>query len=186
MAKATRSNDWGFPRWRGYGSSREAKPVRLCDRQGCEEPGDRPAPKAPNSPERWYFCETHAAEYNRNWDYFAGLTAEEAAERERNERRDNKGYKEAQHYGWGGPGDGRFSRDELNALKALELDEEADFEAVKAAWRRLAKEHHPDLKPGDSAAYVKFQSIQAAFEVMKRWEERRLAIGKSAKTKQRA
>ncbi len=179
MAKATRSNDWGFPRWRSYGSSREAKPVRLCDRDGCDEPGDRPAPKAPNSPDRWYFCEAHAAEYNRNWDYFAGLTAEEAAAREAQEQRDNKGFKEAQHYGWGGAGDGRFSRDELNALKALELDDEADFEAVKSAWRRLAKEHHPDLKPGDSAAYVKFQTIQAAFEVMKRWEERRLALGKS-------
>ena len=47
-------------------------PVRLCDRHGCTEPGDRPAPKSPNSPERWYFCEAHAAEYNRNWNYFEG------------------------------------------------------------------------------------------------------------------
>ena len=73
MAKARRSNDWGFPRWRGYGSSRETTTVRLCDRHGCEEPGDCPAPKAPNSPERWMFCQKHAAEYNRKWDYFEGL-----------------------------------------------------------------------------------------------------------------
>ena len=46
---------------------------------GCDQPGDRPAPKSPNSPERWYFCEAHAAEYNRNWNYFEGLSAEEAA-----------------------------------------------------------------------------------------------------------
>ena len=75
MAKATRSNDWGFPRWRGYGGNRAATEVRLCDRHGCTEPGDRPAPKAPNKPDRWYFCERHAAEYNRNWNYFEGLTA---------------------------------------------------------------------------------------------------------------
>src|SRR4028118_2439080 len=81
MVKQTRSNDWGFPRWRGYGSGRGAQQVRLCDRDGCEEPGDRPAPKSPNSRERWHFCERHAAEYNRNWNYFEGLTAEDAAER---------------------------------------------------------------------------------------------------------
>ena len=56
MSRKTRSDDWGFPRWRGYGSSREAVKVRLCDRFGCTNPGDRPAPKAPNSPERWWFC----------------------------------------------------------------------------------------------------------------------------------
>ena len=37
MARSSsRSNDWGFPRWRGYGSSREATQVRLCDRHGCD------------------------------------------------------------------------------------------------------------------------------------------------------
>ena len=51
--------------------------MRLCDREGCEEPGDRPAPKSPNSPERWMFCERHAAEYNRGWNYFEGLSAED-------------------------------------------------------------------------------------------------------------
>ena len=81
MAKPGRSNDWGFPRWRSYGSSREAESVRLCDRHGCSEPGDRPAPKSPNSRDRWYFCETHAAEYNRRWNYFEGLSTDEAARR---------------------------------------------------------------------------------------------------------
>src|SRR3546814_10407958 len=51
MSTARRSTDWGFPRWRGYGSEREAVRVRLCDRHGCEEPGDRPAPKSPNRSE---------------------------------------------------------------------------------------------------------------------------------------
>ena len=85
--------DWGFPRWRGYGTSREAAKVRLCDRHGCDEPGDCPAPKAPNSPERWYFCQRHAAEYNAKWDYFEGLEKAEAEARAGAEQRDNAGYK---------------------------------------------------------------------------------------------
>lgn len=175
MSRSSRSYDWGFPRWRGYGTAREATTVRLCDRHGCEEPGDRPAPKAPNSKERWYFCERHAAEYNRNWDYFQGLTPEEAAEREANERRDVGGFREASYHGWGGPGDGTRSRDEMRALDVLELENDADFEAVRAAWRKLAKANHPDVAPGDAEAAVRFQAIQAAYEILRNAEERRAA-----------
>lgn len=175
MARTTRSNDWGFPRWRSYGTAREAAQVRLCDRHGCDQPGDRPAPKSPNSRERWHFCEAHAAEYNRNWNYFEGLSAEEAAAREADERRSASGYAEASHYGWGGPGDGSRSREEMRALDVLGLESDADFETIKTAWRRLAKANHPDVKPNDAEAAVRFQSIQAAFEVLRRAEERRAA-----------
>src|SRR5258705_7590011 len=128
MAKASRSNDWGFPRWRAYGAARDAEPVRPCDRHGCDAPGDRPAPKSPNSPERWYFCERHAGEYNRGWNYFEGLTAEEAAAREAEETRTADGYAEAKHYGWAGPGDGSRSRAEMRALEVLKLESAPDFD----------------------------------------------------------
>jgi hypothetical protein len=173
--RQTRSDDWGFPRWRSYGGERGATQVRLCDRDGCDRPGDRPAPKSPNSPERWYFCEEHAGEYNRNWDYFQGLSAEEAAERERNERRTSAGYSESSYNSWGGPGDGNRSRDEMRALEALELDGDSGFEDAKAAWRRLAKANHPDVKPGDEAAAERFRKIQAAWDVLRSAEERRQA-----------
>src|SRR3546814_7065009 len=119
MSTARRSTDWGFPRWRGYGSEREAVRVRLCDRHGCEEPGDRPAPKSPNSKDRWYFCEQHAAEYNRNWNYFEGLSDEEAKAREAEEQRDAGGFAESKHYGWGGPGDGSRSEEHTSELQSL-------------------------------------------------------------------
>ena len=173
MARNGRSNDWGFPRWRSYGATREAQTVRLCDRHGCDRPGDCPAPKSPNSRERWYFCADHAGEYNRNWDYFQGLDQEEREQRERDEQREANGYQSSAYHGWGGPGDGSRSRDELNALKALELEDDVDFEAVKKSWRRLAKENHPDVKPGDAQAAIRFQTIQAAYEVLRAAEERR-------------
>ncbi|HEX8666928.1 MAG TPA: J domain-containing protein [Allosphingosinicella sp.] len=173
MARQTRSNDWGFPRWRSYGSERRAAQVRLCDREGCDRPGDRPAPKSPNSPERWYFCETHAAEYNRNWNYFEGLSAEDAAAREADERRGANGYKQSTHYAWGGPGDGTRSREEMRALDVLEVESDAGFEEIKSAYRRLAKANHPDAAPGDMEAADRFQKIQAAYEVLRKAEDRR-------------
>src|ERR1700712_41766 len=105
MTRSSRNLDWGFPRWRGYGTSSEATQVKLCDRHNCENKGDRPAPKSPNSPERWYFCEAHAAEYNRGWNYFEGLSAEDAAAREAEETRDATAYQAGPKCGWGGPGD---------------------------------------------------------------------------------
>lgn len=173
VARQTRSNDWGFPRWRGYGSSRAAAEVRLCDRHGCTEPGDRPAPKAPNKPDRWYFCERHAAEYNRNWDYFQGLSAEDAAAREAEEQRDAGAFGHARHYGWGGSGDGSRSRDEMRALDVLELEADAEFEDVKQAYRRLAKLNHPDVAGDDAEAAKRFQAVQAAYDVLRKGEERR-------------
>lgn len=173
MARNNRSNDWGFPRWRGYEAGREAQAVRLCDRHGCDRPGICPAPKSPNSPDRWYFCQEHAAEYNKGWDYFEGLNAEEREERAREESRDAGAYRSSAHHQWGGPGDGTRSRDEMKALDVLGLDSDADFETVKRSWRQLAKENHPDVRPGDPDAAARFQQVQAAFDVLRAAEDRR-------------
>jgi hypothetical protein len=177
MARYGRSSDWGFPRWRSYGAETAATRVRMCDRHGCDKPGDRPAPKSPNSPERWYFCEEHAGEYNRNWDYFQGLSAEEAAAREADERRTSAGFRESMHHAWAGPGDGTRSRDEMRALETLELESDATMDEAKTAWRRLAKANHPDVKPGDEAAAERFRKVQAAWDVLRAAEERRQALG---------
>jgi hypothetical protein len=157
MNRVRRSTDWGFPRWRGYGGARDAVQVRLCDRVGCQERGDCPAPKSPNHPERWYFCQAHAAEYNSGWDYFEGLSKEEAAEREASERQTHEGYHESAHYGWGGSGDGTRSRDEVRALELFDLTPDADF----------------DVRPGDETAAKAFQALQLAYEVLRQAEERR-------------
>lgn len=165
MPGRSRNLDWGFPRWRDYGSGTSAATVRLCDRDGCDAPGDRPAPKAPNRPERWYFCEAHAAEYNRRWNYFEGLTAEEARAREAGEAGETA-FTQARHWRWGGAGDGSRSRAELDALSVLELEADADAAAIKAAHRRLAKANHPDTAPDDPAAATRFQVVQAAYNVL--------------------
>ena len=147
--------------------------MRLCDRHGCTEAGTCPAPKTPNGPERWMFCQTHAAEYNQGWDYFEGLDKEEAAAREADETRDNSGYQESAHYGWAMSGDGSRGRDELRALDLLELTPDADFDAIKKAYRAKAKVVHPDLRPGDEDAAKAFQALQLAYEVLRAAEERR-------------
>jgi DnaJ-class molecular chaperone len=65
----------------------------------------------------------------------------------------------------------------MRALDALELDSDAEFKDVKAAYRRLAKANHPDVKPGDGEAASRFQTVQAAYDVLRKSEERRNGKG---------
>ncbi len=44
----------------------------------------------------------------------------------------------------------------------LGIGRDADKDAVRSAYRRLAKESHPDLHPGDAAAEERFKRISAA------------------------
>ncbi len=172
-----RSNDWGFPRWRAYdGAGGSPQALRRCDRDGCDLPGTCPAPKAPNRPERWWFCAAHAAEYNRGWDYFAALDAETAEAARAEDSASARGYRRAAHWDWG-EGDGSRSRAEQDALKVLELEPDASVEAIKSAYRRLAKAHHPDLNPGDAGAEARFRATQAAYAVLREAEARRAEAG---------
>ena len=61
----------------------------------------------------------------------------------------------------------------MRALEVLELESDADFAAVKKAWRVKAKAVHPDVKPGDKEAAEAFQKYQLAYEILKSAEERR-------------
>jgi curved DNA-binding protein CbpA len=49
---------------------------RPCDHVGCQRGGAHRAPKARDREgEFWWFCGEHAAEYNRQWNYFSGMSA---------------------------------------------------------------------------------------------------------------
>lgn len=51
--------------------------------------------------------------------------------------------------------------------QVLGVQSTADDSAIKSAYRKLAKENHPDLKPGDKAAEARFKEIGEAYEVLK-------------------
>jgi len=54
----------------------------------------------------------------------------------------------------------------VDYYKILELDKNANADAVKKAYRKLARKHHPDLNPNDESAKKKFQQINEANEVL--------------------
>ncbi len=50
--------------------------------------------------------------------------------------------------------------------KVLGIDRSAKPDAIKAAYRKLARKYHPDLNPNDKEAKKKFQEINEANEVL--------------------
>lgn len=56
----------------------------------------------------------------------------------------------------------------------LGVSRTASQDEVKKAYRRLAKQHHPDVNPGNRAAEEKFKEATAAFEVLSDEKRRRL------------
>jgi len=56
------------------------KPVdKVCEAEGCTEPGDCRTAKSPREPRTYlWFCQHHAREHNKQWNYFEGLSADEA------------------------------------------------------------------------------------------------------------
>lgn len=48
----------------------------------------------------------------------------------------------------------------------------ADEKAIRRAYRKLAKESHPDLHPGDAAAAQRFKDVAEAYEVLGDAEKR--------------
>lgn len=63
--------------------------------------------------------------------------------------------------------------DNKNYYKILGVPRAADAEAIKKAFRKLARQHHPDANKGDKRAEEKFKEINEAYEVLSDPEKRR-------------
>ncbi len=171
---------------------------RACDHIGCEFPGEHRAPKAPNRPrEHWYFCRAHAAEYNRNWNYFDGMTEDEFVNFQAAEAvghrpmwtfRPARGERVSASRFWrtAGPGDtfGLFrnkdgnkpasaqvrsrNRVQIAALEALSLPDDADATAIRTRYAELVKRWHPDSNGGDRSSEGLLTKAVQAYQTLKR------------------
>lgn len=61
----------------------------------------------------------------------------------------------------------------LDYYKILGVDKSASEDAIKKAYRKLARKFHPDLNPNDKEAQKKFQEINEANEVLSDPEKRK-------------
>lgn len=58
-------------------------------------------------------------------------------------------------------------------FKVLGVERSADADAIKRAFRKLARQYHPDVNPGDASAEARFKEISEAYEVLSDPDKRR-------------
>ena len=162
--------------------------IKKCDHPGCTKAGTCRAPKTRDLREYWWFCREHAAEYNKNWNYYAGMTPDEIEEDWERQTfgaplRDKTQVETDQQDYIKFLNDfitGRTTFDKTpprrtapaprisTAFKTLDLPITATWRVVSTRYRHLAKRHHPDTATGDKDAATKqFTKITDAYNVLK-------------------
>ena len=61
---------------------------------------------------------------------------------------------------------------ETDYYKTLGVNRDASADEIRKAYRKLAKENHPDVKKDDPAAAERFKQVQEAYEVLSDTEKR--------------
>ena len=49
---------------------------------------------------------------------------------------------------------------------SLGIDKSASDDDIKKAYRKMAKQYHPDVNPGDAAAEARFKEVSEAYEIL--------------------
>ena len=162
--------------------------IKKCDHPGCTKAGTCRAPKSRDLREYWWFCREHAAEYNKNWNYYDGMTPDEIeADWERQTfgaplkdtttaNRDADDYVKFLNDFITGrstfdktPPRANITmpRTVVSALKVFGLPLTCTWREISARYRALAKQHHPDTAKHANAA-TEFARISAAYDVLKK------------------
>lgn len=170
-------------------------PVRGCDHPGCEGGGEFRAPHSRLELDRYFwFCLEHVRAYNAAWNYYAGMSEGEIeahirqdtvwqrptwklgqrhtpfGERVRDPFGFQNGYANGHANGHRHNGSDRVARATSACEQALAVfDIEPPFTAVrlKARYKVLVKEHHPDAHGGDKVAEEKLKIINQAYATLK-------------------
>lgn len=146
---------------------------RRCDHPGCLSVATAKAPKSRDLMADFYwFCQPHAAEYNKSWDFFAGMSEGEIRRRREEESmtggrptwqmQAGKFSREAAAFATGA---GRAFSDPLGIFKAAERKKQADAEA----GRRIGKIERGALADLDLTESATGEEIRVRYrELVKR------------------
>lgn len=174
---------------------------RGCDHPGCDEPGEHRAPKARDRLDEYlWFCLDHVRDYNKAWNYYAGMSPEQI---ETETRRDTTWQRPTWPLGARSSGAGRFNREtaeihdgfgffgdnggehlsgaararaagfrpdspEARALATIDLEPPLNLTRLKARYKELVKQHHPDANGGDKLAEERLKVINEANAILKK------------------
>jgi hypothetical protein len=159
---------------------------RCCAWPGCGECGAYRAPVARNRLREFqFFCLDHVREFNSKWNFFAGMSP---AEIEQHQRADVTWHRPSWRFGTRAGSDqhwrdmfGLFGEEAAQSSRrpiqpvtkveqmvaVLELEVGFTLDELKARFKALVKQHHPDLHGGDKAAEERLKLIIEAYTYLR-------------------
>lgn len=169
--------------------------LRHCENAGCEGEGEFRAPKTRSEQtEYFWFCLDCVREYNKKWDYFAGMGPDEIEEF-RNSA--THGHRPTWNMHISPQQASEQLRSRLNclfgdgfirqpdprhhlpnktrkAMETLELEEyPVTLASIKSQYKKLVKRYHPDLNRNDPACEERFKQVTEAYsQLLSQYQER--------------
>ncbi|GAB5377219.1 MAG: J domain-containing protein [Acuticoccus sp.] len=183
---------------RGGASGEQVTIQRTCEVEGCKAAGEYRAPKGRGKEGQYHtFCLDHVREYNKNYNYFMGMTDDDVVAFQRDAiighrptrpigvrgghaRRANAAFSGFYDdpfgfFGGGGedggpaePEERRIKAPERHAFEIMGLEPGASKDAIKARYKTLVKRHHPDANQGDRSSEERLRSVINAYNVLRR------------------
>ena len=162
----------------------------ICEWQNCKEVGKFKAPsEKDNSKNFKWLCENHIKEFNKNWNYFEGMSQNEI---ERFLKSDLTWHRPTQKFGssdnffnilWNNALNdkfkifeekGHFDRQNVklcekdkDAFRIMDLEFTADWKIVQKKFKALVKKFHPDKHSGNKKYEDKLKKITLAYSHLK-------------------
>ena len=163
----------------------------ICEWDNCDENGRFKAPlERDNSKNYKWLCEEHIKLFNKNWNYFDGMSQNEI---EKFIKSDNTWHRPTQEFGtsdnffnifWNHAlndkfnffnkenFDNNFSNKKLNekdrdAFKIMGLNYNDDWPFIQKKFKTLVKKFHPDTNAGNKEFEDKLKKITLAYSHLK-------------------
>lgn len=163
-----------------------AKLVKYCEWENCNNKGVHRAPKNRSLLRefRW-FCLEHVREYNKNWNYFSGLSQREIEKElkddftwhlptwpmgeqiHKNNFKDDFDILNNNNYSNKNIKKHKTESNKIiNALKNLNLPLDSSLQDIKRRYKILVKKHHPDANTNKKKSNNKLIEINEAYKIL--------------------
>ena len=163
----------------------------ICEWENCKENGKFKAPlEKDNSKNYKWLCEKHIKLFNKNWNYFEGMSQHEI---ENFVKSDLTWHRPTQKFGssdnffnilWNNAlsdkfnffkeekifnnlKDRKLSEKDKDAFKIMELKFNADWSSIQKKFKTLVKKFHPDRNSGNKEFEDKLKKVTLAYSHLK-------------------
>ncbi len=163
----------------------------ICDWNNCFEIGEYKAPlEKDNSKNFRLLCLKHVKEFNKNWNYFSGMTDKEVINFLKSDmtwHKPTQGFSSSDNFFkvlWNNVlNDGfddfrlkkhlknneniKFDKDDIKAFAVLGISVGLKWDKIQQKFKKLVKKFHPDINSGDKNYEEKLKVITLAYTQLK-------------------